>query len=116
MDIYHIWCDLRPGEHDLTFAAAVSDYLESLRVDGRIVGYRLARKKLGLAPSDLGEFHIEIEVRDLGQLESAFQSVSTRADPVESLHHAVNSRVVNFRAALYRDFPDAHRVRGQERF
>jgi hypothetical protein len=38
------------------------------------------------------------------------------AEPVESLHHAVNSRVKNLFFALYRDFPDAGRVRGQERF
>jgi len=28
----------------------------------------------------------------------------------------VNSRVVGFAAALYRDFPDPQRVHGQERF
>jgi hypothetical protein len=42
--------------------------------------------------------------------------VSTRADPVESFHHAVNSKVQDIFFALYRDFPDPQRVRGQEKF
>ncbi len=66
--------------------------------------------------AELGEFHIAIEVQDLAQLERAFQIVSSRADPVESLHQAVNSRVENFKAALYRDFPDPHRRKGEEKF
>jgi hypothetical protein len=57
-----------------------------------------------------------IETRDLAQLDSAFTVVSTRDDPVECLHHGVNSLVTDFRAALWRDFPDAQRVTGRERF
>ena len=64
----------------------------------------------------LGEFQILIETRDLAQLDAAFAAVSTRNEPVEGAHHGVNSLVVNFQAALYRDFPDPHRQRGEERF
>ena len=39
-----------------------------------------------------------------------------RVDPVESFHFAVNSKVRNFVAALYRDFPDDVRQTGEERF
>jgi hypothetical protein len=49
-------------------------------------------------------------------LDAAFARVSTRADPVESFHHAVNSKVQDIFFALYRDFPDPQRVRGQEKF
>jgi hypothetical protein len=55
-------------------------------------------------------------VEDLSQLQAAFDAVSARADPIESFHHAVNSRVRDVLFALYRDFPDATRVRGQEKF
>ena len=116
MDVYEIWCDLAPGSSDTEFSDAVHAYLGSLRDSGRIRGFRLTRRKLGLGIPSLGEFHISIEVDDLAQLDRAFVTVSTRNDPVESLHHAVNSRVRNFQAALYRDFPDAHRHRGDERF
>jgi hypothetical protein len=64
----------------------------------------------------VGEFHVTIEVRDLAQLDGAFRAVSERAEPVEGLHAAVNQSVRNLTFALYRDFPDAHRKRGQERF
>jgi hypothetical protein len=57
-----------------------------------------------------------IETEDLAQLERAFRAVSTRADPVETFHAAVNSRVQNFQAALYRDFPDPYRKAGEEKF
>ena len=50
------------------------------------------------------------------QLEMAFAHVAARAEPVESFHHAVNSKVRDVVFALYRDFPDAVRVRGEERF
>ena len=116
MDIYHVWCDLKPGQRDLEFSRHIAGYLGKLKSEGLIEGYRLTRRKLGFGVPELGEFHIMIETRDLAQLERAFQTVSTRSDPVESLHHAVNSRVENFKAALYRDFPDSHRQAGQEKF
>jgi len=42
--------------------------------------------------------------------------VASRADPAESFHHAVNSKVRDIFFALYRDFPDPGRVRGEEKF
>lgn len=116
MDVYEIWFDLAPGQRDLEVVDAVHAYLGSLAADGRIAGYRITRRKLGLGIAGLGEFHVAIEVTGLAQLDDAFVAVSTRDAPVESLHHAVNSRVRNFQAALYRDFPDPHRQRGAEQF
>ena len=68
MDIYHAWCDLTAGTSDLDFAAGVARYLGHLQEQGLIAGWRLMRRKLGLAPRALGEFHIMIEVQDLAQL------------------------------------------------
>jgi hypothetical protein len=116
MDIYHVWCDLKPGTGDVAFSEAIARYMGRLEDDGVIAGWRLTRRKLGLGPSHLGEFHLMIEVRDLHQLEDAFQRVSARTEPVEGVHFGVNSLVVNAQFALYRDFPDPHRQRGQEKF
>jgi hypothetical protein len=116
MDIYHAWCNLKPGQSDLAFADRVGSYLGHLKQQGLIAGWRLTRRKLGLAPPELSDFHIMIEVKDLAQLEQAFQRVGTRQDPVEGLHFAVNSMVSDARFALYRDFPDALRQRGAEKF
>jgi hypothetical protein len=116
MDIYHAWCDLAPGMSDGTFAHNVRAWMEHLRARGAIEGFRITRRKLGLGPEGLGEFHIMIEVRDLAQLDRAFRTAATRAEPAETLHHAVNHMARNARFALYRDFPDPFRETGQERF
>jgi hypothetical protein len=116
MDIYHVWCDLKPGIADLDFAAAVTQYLNHLQQAGRIETWRLTRCKLGLSPPEMGEWHIMIETRDLAQLDDAFREVAGRREPVEGKHFGVNSLVQNARFALYRDFPDPFRHSGEERF
>ena len=114
MDVYEIEVDLRPGVRDTDFVAALDVYLGRLAADGRIEGWRLLRRKLGLGSGR--EFKVLIETRDLAQLDDAFRAVSRRAEPEEGAHHGVNQLVEGFRASLYRDFPDPHREAGAERF
>jgi Family of unknown function (DUF6614) len=116
MDIYHAWFNLREGVSDAEFAWALGEYLGHLKEAGHVAGWRMTRRKLGLAPGFLPEFHVMIEVEGLAQLDGAFGLVAGRAGAVEGLHHAVNSRVRDAFFALYRDFPDPHRQYGQERF
>lgn len=116
MDLYHAWFNLKPGVRDTEFCEALAAYLDALRARGDIACYRVTRRKLALSPADLAEFHVMIEVEGLAQLDRAFTAVSTRAGPIEMLHAGANQRVTDFRAALYRDFPDPHRTRGEERF
>lgn len=116
MILYHGWFNLKPGVGDVEFAEHLARYLGHLKEGGRIAGWRLTRRTLGLGPPQLPEFNLVVEVEDLGQLDSALTHVATRADPVEGLHHAVNARVTDLFFALYRDFPDPQRVRGQEKF
>lgn len=116
MTLYEIWCDLKPGMSDLAFAAAVDEWLGHLRGAGAIKSFRLTRRKLGLGPPQIGEFHIQIEVADLAQLDRAFHLAASRAEPHERLHHGVNHMVENVKFALYRDFPDPARRTGEERF
>ncbi|NIK88612.1 hypothetical protein FHS83_001930 [Rhizomicrobium palustre] len=116
MDHYHIFFDLKPGANDLDVARGVARYMGHLKERGLIEGWRLTRRKLGLGPKEMGEFHCVVETRDLAQLDAAFQHVSSRAEPVESLHFAVNRFAANLTFALYRDFPDAGRQEGEEKF
>lgn len=116
MDIYHIWGNLKEGASDVEFADNARTYFEHLKTEGLIHGYRITRRKLGLGPSHLPEFHLMIEADGLAQLDEAFNYVAGRADPVEGHHHGVNSLVEDAFFALYRDFPDPVRQRGQERF
>ena len=109
MDHYHIWFDLNDTRQDLVFCQHLSAYLNSLKADGRIAHFRLARRKLGFGPSELGEFHCDIETDNLAQLDSAFDVVARRSGEIEALHARVFSMVTHFRSALYRDFPDPQR-------
>jgi hypothetical protein len=116
IDIYHIWCNLRDGVSDTAFAADVDGYLGFLKSSGKLSGYRLTRRKLGLGTPQLGEFHIIMEFEGLSHLDEALNHVASRSDPVESFHHAVTSKATDLQFALYRDFPDAVRETGQEKF
>jgi Family of unknown function (DUF6614) len=116
VDLYHIWCNLRPDVSDVEFAERIDAYLGHLRDAGKIEGHRISRRKLGLGPERLGEFHVVIEIRDLSQLDDAFRDVSKRSGRVEALHAAVNQSARDLTFALYRDFPDEHRDSGEERF
>ena len=116
MDVYNAWFDLKAGTGDVELAEQVAAYMGHLKAEGLIEAWRLTRRKLGLGAPGLGEFHLAIEVRDLRQLDDAFERVAARRGPVEVFHFSVNSIVGNAVFALYRDFPDAVRHRGEERF
>jgi len=100
----------------MTFSEGASKYLTHLQAKGMIESWRITRRKLGLAQRELGEFHLMIEVKDLAQLDRAFDHVAERSEPTEGYHFGVNALVQNVRFALYRDFPDPQRQRGAERF
>ncbi len=111
MNYYHIWVNLKDSHRDLEFSDNLNGYLGYLKNQKLIEGFSLTRRKFGFGPSELGEFHIVIEVRDLEQLESAFSMVAVRSGELEDLHRKVYSSVTDFKSALYRDFPDKERAR-----
>ncbi len=106
MDYYYIWCNLNGRATDLEFASALGAYMGALKRQGAIEGYRLARRKLGFGPPELGEFNIIIETKNLEQLDRAFNLAARREGEIEALHSKVYSAVGDFRAGLFRDFPD----------
>jgi hypothetical protein len=116
MDVYHVWFNLKSGVRDLDFAESVQVYLSHLKEAKHIAGYRITRRKLGLGPPQLPEWHITLDFQNMAQMDQAFGRVSSRTDPIESFHHSVNSKVQDIFFALYRDFPDANRVSGEEKF
>lgn len=116
MDVYHIWFNLKDGVSDREFAEAARAYFNHLKEGGCLTAYRITRRKLGLGHPALPEWHITVDFENMSQMDRAFGHVATRADPVESFHQAVNSKVRDIFFALYRDFPDPQRVSGQEKF
>lgn len=109
MDRYLLWFDAADSRADLELAAAARAWIGSLRADGLIEDGVLTRRKLGFGPPELGEFCVELRVRDLAQLEAAFAAVAARSGAREELHRGLYARVRNLRTALYRDFPDPQR-------
>jgi hypothetical protein len=109
MDHYLIWCDLKDSHRDMQFSQAMSQWMGHLKERGLIEGYTLTRRKLGFGPAELGEFMIDIAVRDMAQLDQAFSLAATRAGQTEKVHGGVYSMITGFRAALYREFPDSVR-------
>ena len=116
MNIYHGFFNLKPGTSDVGFADDFAKFMEFLVEQKKIVSWRLMRRKLGLGPREFGEFHMMIEVDSLAQLDEAFFAAATRSGDMEHHHFDVNSKIADVKFALYRDFPDPHRERGQERF
>jgi hypothetical protein len=106
VNTYAIWVDLAPGVEDLAFSRAVHAYMGWFEKEGLLLGWRLQRRKLGFGPDGLGEWHIQMDFRDLAQLDEAFLQAAKRSGEVEGLHADVYRRVTNFKSALYRDFPD----------
>jgi hypothetical protein len=116
MDIYNAWFDLKAGVSDVEFSDRLKTYMDALKNDGLMQGWRLMRRKLGLSAAPVGEFHLMMEFSDLAQLDSAFNRVGSRREPIEGVHFGVNSLVERVQFALYRDFPDSTRHRGDEKF
>ncbi len=110
MVYYEIWFDLKHSHKDLDFCDKVDRYLGHMRERGHIEGFTLRRRMLGLGPASFGDFNITIQLKDLKQLDDAFQLAATRGPDVEPLHAAVYSSVTNLTFGLSRDFPDSVRI------
>jgi hypothetical protein len=61
MDIYNAWFDLKAGVSDVEFCDRLKTYMDSLKNDGLMQGWRLMRRKLGLSAAPVGEFHLMME-------------------------------------------------------
>ncbi len=109
MDHYLIWFNLKPGCSAYEFLNDMNHYLDHLKEDLPMEGYQLWRRKLGFGPEEIGEFQLDIQFKGMEQLDKVFHKVIDgihEDNETETLHKKVYSQVTNFKAALYRDFPD----------
>ncbi|ASM72411.1 MULTISPECIES: DUF6614 family protein [Roseobacteraceae] len=109
MNLYHCLIDLKHDAKALTFAKALDDWMVHLQNAGAIQGWRLLRRKLNLASGGHRDFMLEIEVRDLQQLDQAFRLSGQQDEDVAALHRAVHDHVALADFGLYRPFPDPER-------
>lgn len=106
MNFYHCSIDLRNDAKALSFALAVDSWMKNLKASGSIQSWRLCRRKLGFGAPHARDFLLEVEVRDLSQLDSAFRYTGSGDEEVERLYSTVHQMIGEFDVALFRPFPD----------
>ncbi|WP_438990411.1 DUF6614 family protein [Lentibacter sp.] len=110
MNIYHCEIDLRDNAKALAFAAALEAWMGHLLAHQVILGWRLCRRKLGFGAPQSRDFLLEIEVRDMTQLDQAFRYAGQADEEVEQLYTTVHQMVGEVDIGLYRPFPDPERA------
>ena len=105
MDIYHVWCNLRPGLRDRHFDQTMARCMNHLHAEGLVESWRLTRRTLGLGAQEAGDWHLTLEVRDLRRLEGTFQRMASSCDDEEEEgpNQAINALVTNARFSLTRN-------------
>ncbi|PUB12765.1 DUF6614 family protein [Yoonia sediminilitoris] len=110
MNLYHCAFDLQDDAKAVPFAVAVTAWMDYLKANGKIQSWRLCRRKLGFGAPLGRDFLLEIELRDLSQLDQAFRFTGTGDEEVERLYTAVHQMVGQVETTLYRPFPDPERA------
>ncbi|MGF1501082.1 MAG: DUF6614 family protein [Paracoccaceae bacterium] len=110
MNLYHALFDLKDDAKAVAFAHALEHWLGHLREAGTIGGWRLFRRKLGLASAAHRDFLLEIDVADMAALDRVFRHVARHDDEIERLYAPVHSMVARVEVGLYRPFPDPERA------
>ena len=109
MNLYHCMIDLKQAAKALTFSIAVDVWMTHLKKAGKINRWRMLRRKLNLASENHSDFLLEIEVRDLAQLDLAFRESGRQDEDVARLHRAVHDLIGQSSVGLYRSYPDLER-------
>ena len=108
MDVYTIYADHSSETNAHEFCRLMRKFLDKMQDMGRIESHRITRMKLGFRSMDLPEFRIDMEFKNMQQLDDAMTSVICNDDNIEKEHvgfnHLVNSDTIQH--FLYRDFPD----------
>jgi hypothetical protein len=70
--------------------------------------YRVTRCKLGFRSMDIPEWHIQMEFKNMQQMDSAHSRVAPLKGELEDKHKSFNQFVdtSTIQHALYRDYPD----------
>jgi len=106
MHRYHLWFDHRPGVRDTDLARALHALLAHHREAGRLREYAVERRRLGLGPRELGEWHVVAVARELSALDAVFDEAASRGTGAEALHAAVWGKLANVRTVLCREVAD----------
>jgi hypothetical protein len=108
MDVYTIYADHSSKTNAHEFCRLMRKFLDKMQDMKRIESYRITRMKLGFRSMDLPEFRIDMEFKNMQQLDDAMTSVVRNEEMIEGEHvgfnHLVDADTIQH--FLYRDFPD----------
>lgn len=110
MNLYHCAIDIHNETKALAFAGAVDQWMAYLKERGVVQGYRLLRRKLNLASDNCRDFLLEIEFKDLTQMDQAFRVLGEDNEEVARLYRNVNTLIADAEFGLFRPFPDPERA------
>ena len=108
MDIYTIYADHTENTNAHDFVKLMKKFMDKMVDLGRMESYRITRMKLGFRSMDLPEFRIDMEFKNMQQLDDAMTSVIRNEKNIEGEHVGFNHLVdvETIQHFLYRDFPD----------
>lgn len=108
MDVYTIYADHTEDTNAHTFAKLMDKFLSKMVAMGKMESYRITRMKLGFRSMDLPEFRIDMEFRNMQQLDDAMTGIIHNEANIEDEHVGFNHLVdvETIQHFLYRDFPD----------
>ena len=108
MDVYTIYADHSSETNAHNFCRLMRKFLDKMQDMKRIESYRITRMKLGFRSMDLPEFRIDMEFKNMQQLDDAMTSVIRNEEMIEREHvgfnHLVDGETIQH--FLYRDYPD----------
>ena len=107
MDVYTIYADHTEKTNAHEFARLMRKFLDKMQDMDRIQSYRITRMKLGFRSMDLPEFRIDMEFKNMQQLDDAMKITIQNKD-VDKVHVGFNQyvNVDTIQHFLYRDYPD----------
>jgi len=107
MNLYHCMIELRQDCRALAFAKAVDGWMTHLQTRGLITGWRLMRRKFGLASGQHSDFLLEVEVAGMGALEDAFAALAAADEEAGRRYDLMHQMIASVEVGLYRPYPDA---------
>jgi hypothetical protein len=107
-DLYTIWADKDGDISDQEWTQGMRNFFDLLIQQDLMLSYRITRCKMGFRSiSDLPEWMIIMEFRDMAHMEQAFREVARLEGKLENHHKSFNQFVSgNIQHALFRDWPD----------
>lgn len=106
MNLYHAMIEIKDGAQPLAFAAATGAWMDYLQQRGLIGGWRLLRRKFGLASGPHSDFILEVDVAGLAELDALFSAVSGIDEAGLQAYEKMHFMIATTQVGLYRPFPD----------